>query len=246
MKIGITGSTSGLGRRLTEYLLNKNFTLKLLIRNKTKAMEIFGASEKIEYQCGDIINQNDIIDFVKGIDICYHIAAQVDHAPVKQYYLINVDGTKNICEAILNYNNTCKLIYCSSIATLRVTQFNKPLMTDYTKSKYYAEKIVEKYMSTINICIIYPGLIYGPHDRSLLPQLLQGIKRGIPFLISGGEKNVPIIYIDDLVELFFKAGMSEKSRSQKYISVKNSDIGIHGLIQKIADKAKMQYSQPKK
>jgi nucleoside-diphosphate-sugar epimerase len=236
MMIGITGGTSGLGKRLTEYLISKGYTVKVLVRKTSQVNDLVKWGAELVY--GDINDPASLIAFIKDIDICYHLAAQVTIAPMKQPINVNIAGTENICEAILNYNSNCRLVYCSSLIVTGIRFYNRFLQSSYAISKYKAGKIIDDYVNKhhLKASIIYPGYIYGPYDRNFLPTVLKMLKHGLKFMIKGGERNAAVVYVDDLCELFHLAGTKEIALGKKYVSVKKSDIGIHGFLKMVADK----------
>jgi nucleoside-diphosphate-sugar epimerase len=243
MVIGITGCTGGLGKRLTEILIQKKFKIKALVR-KTSDLSIFNGLKNIEFIYGDISDYKSLINFIKDIDICYHLAAQIGHTSKKEYLRINVDGTDNICKSILEYNPNCRLIYCSTISTLRVKPLLKIKSSTYAISKYKAEQKVLEYIKNKNLraTIIYPGLIYGPYDKTIIPITLKLLKYNKLKLIKGGEDNAPLIYVDELCDLLIKAGTNKNAIGKRYISVKGLEIGIHDFIKIIADKYNYNFS----
>jgi len=235
MIIGITGITSGLGKRLAEILSEKKYKIKALIRETS---DVNNLPKNIDYIYGDLSNVEALKKLINNIDICIHIAAQVSHTSYKNYYEVNVKGTNNICKTILEINPDCRIIHCSTISTLKVNPFFKIKSSNYAISKYYGEKIVIKYSKNNNLkyTIIYPGLIYGKYDKTLLPQAIKLIKYNMIKLIKGGEKKVPLIYVDDLCDLFIKVIENKKSINKRYISVKGLDIGVHDFFKILADK----------
>ncbi len=236
MFVGITGGTSGLGERLVQILHDKGCKLKVLVRKTSKVENL--KKEGIDIVLGDITDPVSLINFVKDIDICYHIAAQVDQSTKEIFYKVNVDGTKNICSAIINNNPNCKLVYCSSIAIKDVKVYNHFLLSNYTLSKYYAEKIVDEFIlkSNLKATVIYPGYMYGPCDKKYLPGLINLLKNNLQFIIRGGEKNAPIVFIDDICELFYLAGIKNESIGKKYSSLKESEKGVHDFIKMLSVK----------
>jgi len=230
--IGITGSTGGLGRRLSELLNARGYHLKCLVRKSSNTN--FLNLKNIELVYGDITDEKSLKEFIKGIDICIHIAAQVSSAPKTVLHQINVEGTRNICEAIRLYNHDCRFIYCSSIVVCNYRKIKKYSYSDYTISKYDAEQVVNQYFDELKTTIIYPGYIYGPYDRLLIPSIIKMLKDGLPFYVNGGEKNAPVVYIDDLCELFIKCIFDKKAIGKKYVSLEKTDIGIHEIIRVIA------------
>ncbi|MBN2352877.1 MAG: NAD-dependent epimerase/dehydratase family protein [Spirochaetales bacterium] len=233
LKIGLTGITGGVGRRLGEMLLERHFTVKALIRRTAR---VEGLSHKLHFVYGDIRDPSSLPEFVKDIDVCIHLAAQVAYTTKKEYSATNISGTENLCEAIIHHNPFCRLIYCSTISTLKVNPFFRFLSSPYAISKYLAEKKVVSYMekNRLKATIIYPGLIYGGYDKSFLPQINRAILDGAIRFIRGGEHNAPVIYVDELCDLFIKAVLNEKCAGKRYISVKGIELGIHEIIRIIA------------
>lgn len=235
MKIGITGITCGLGLRLSELLVKKNYKISGLIRETSNTNDI---SDKIELFYGDIAQYETLKKFITGLDVCIHLAAQVAHAVRKRYFDVNVKGTDNICRAILNFNPGCRLIHCSTISALKVNPLFKFLNSNYGVSKYYGEKKVLDYTKDkgLKATIIYPGLIYGPYDKTVTLQTIQLLKYGKIRLIKGGENNAPLIFIDELCDLFIRTIQNINTINKKYISVKGLDAGVHDFFKMIADK----------
>ncbi len=243
MVIGITGGTSGLGKRLAEYLISKGYQVKVLARDTSRIEDLSKWGAEIVY--GDINDSDSLMPFVKGIEVCYHLAAQVASATKEQLFKVNIEGTRNICEAILKFNSNCRLVYSSSIVVKGVRFYNKFWSSNYTLSKYLSEKIVDNYIKKhrLKACIIYPGYIYGPYDRNFMPTVIKMIKHGLPFVIKGGERNAPVIYVDDLCELFYLAGTKDNALGKKYVSLKESEIGIHGFLKIVAAKLDCPFPQ---
>lgn len=234
MKIGITGATGGLGQRLAEILCSRGHQVRALVRKTSNTADLRAWGIALVY--GDITDPSSLPDFVEGLDICYHIAAQVASASKDQLILTNVNGTRNICDSILQLNPLCRFVYCSSIVVKNVTWRNRFFMSDYTISKYKAEQVVLYAQKRgLRITIIYPGYIFGPHDRNFMDTALK-LVRYSKFVVKGGEKNAPLVYVDDLCELFYLAGLKEIAIGKKYVSLKESEIGIHRFLEMLANK----------
>lgn len=236
MKVGITGCTSGLGRRLLEKLLDKNYQVKVLIRETSKIDDL--DKSKIEFCYGDICNYDSLKSFVNDINVCFHIAAQVTFTSKKKFFEVNIKGTDNLCRAVIEFNPECRFIHCSTISSLKITPLFNIFSSNYGVSKYYGEKKVMYHIKKngLKATIIYPGLIYGPYDKSLVPTAIYLLKNNMVKLVSGGEDKAPVIYVDELCDLFIKAGMNVNAIGKRYISVRGADIGIHDFLRMIAKK----------
>jgi nucleoside-diphosphate-sugar epimerase len=234
--IGITGGTGALGRRLTELAVKKGFTVKCLVRNETKKNLLNHFD--VEICDGDITKKESLKEFVKGLEVCIHLAAHVGHGTKKQYELVNIKGTENLCKTILDKNPKCQFIQCSSISALKAQRLFKFLSTHYGKSKLAGDQIVKYYATKegLKATTIYPGLIYGPYDNHFVPLLIKYLKQKRVILITGGEKKGPVIYIDDLCNLFLTAAVDPNSIGNHYLGVGDLKIGIHDFIATLAKK----------
>lgn len=244
MIVGVTGGTSGFGKRLVEYLITLGYHVKVLVRKTSQVRELLAWGAELVY--GDINEPDSLTPLIQNINICYHIAAQVASASKEQLYKTNITGTKNICEAIVNTNPDCRLIYCSSIIANDIRFYNKFLKSNYALSKYKAENTVSEYVQKhrLKASIISPGYIYGPYDRNFMPNVLKTLQYGLKFMIHGGEKNAAVVYTDDLCDLFRRAGENDIALGKKYIAVNESNYGIHHFFKIVA--GKMNYPFPQK
>lgn len=135
MKIAITGSTGLIGTRLIE-LLNKDFQFIQILEKEV-----------------DITDRKSVQNKIKSLDfdIFFHMAAytNVDGAELQKdrVYKINVEGTKNIFDAVLEKNK--KMIY---VSTDFVFDGNSPPYYEdskpnpigyYAQTKYEGELIVK-------------------------------------------------------------------------------------------------------
>lgn len=233
--IGVTGGTGGLGRKLVDFLLEEGHSVTVLIRSKEK-MTMYKENANLHFVIGTLEDTSTLREFIQDITVCCHIAAQVKTADKMKYYTANVLGTKNVCETIRKYNRSCHLIYCSSIVTKDVKLLNRCLLSDYTISKYKAEQVVESFRKkwNLDVTIIYPGYIYGGNNTNFLQSLVKSVEGGLKFVIRGGEKNVPVVNVEDLCKLFYICILSEKAKGKKYCSIQKSDFGMHDLIRLIA------------
>lgn len=244
LKIGITGSSGVLGTRLVQILSSHGANINCLVRQNSKIDNIKDLNPRITY--GDITDKASLGNFVKDLDVCIHLAAMVGHGNLNEYKKVNVSGTRNLCNIIIENNPACRFINCSSITALRVKKGPKQEYTNYAKSKKLADDEVEKIEKEkgLRVTTIYPGLFYGPCDYKFVPTIMKNLKYGKMFFLTGGEKDAPIIYIDDLCYLFIESIVNEKSIGKKYIGIGQGEIGIHEFFKLIA--RKLSYPEPSK
>src|SRR5262249_3314069 len=74
-------------------------------------------------------------------------------------------------------------------------------------TKVEAEKLALKYQreQQVPVVVLRPGFIYGPRDRTVLPRLVDTIRKGKFRWLGGGRKALNCIYVGNLVDAIFLA-----------------------------------------
>ncbi|MBN1962220.1 MAG: NAD(P)-dependent oxidoreductase [Deltaproteobacteria bacterium] len=239
IRLGITGATGYVGKKLVELAISRGYKVVCLSRQSHLDNDLFNNVEIIQ---GNLSDYKIIQQFVSEIDVCIHLAAQVSATNKFEYRKVNIEGTRNICEAIRHTAPTCRLVYCSSVAVLRVNPWLPFLSTEYARSKRQATQLVKEYQYKykLHASIIYPGLVFGPGDTTFFPNIIKNLKKGRLFFIHGGEKNAPLIYIDDLCEMLLRSAINPASDGKEFLGVSPGDIGIHDFIRCIAQKIEIE------
>lgn len=235
--VGITGATGLLGQRVVSRFIEQGYHVVGYVRRRAQLEHDPRCYSEVQ---GTLADACQLEAFIKQVDICIHLAAHVGHGRYREYHAVNVEGTQAICETIAKHNPRCRLVYCSSIATLKYSRAFPWLATKYARSKYRAGQVVQAYVKTrhLNVATIYPGMIYGPGDQRFVPTIVKKLKQGKLFFVSGGEKHAPLVHVDDLAELFYLAAIKEQAIGREYIGVKAERIGMHRFIQMIADEVR--------
>ena len=180
MNILVTGSKGFIGTNLVQYLRkNTNHTV-------------------FEFSRDDLLE--DLENSINFIDIVFHLAGLNKETKNETFKNVNIKLTKKLCK-ILRKNCKTKIIYASSI---QINQNN-----EYGKSKKECENIIINLQKT-NRNKVYilrlPG-IFGmgcrPNYNSVVATFCYKIINNQSFDIIEGSKKLHLIYIDDLVKIFF-------------------------------------------
>src|SRR3989338_9252167 len=97
VKALVTGATGFIGKILVNYLLAKQVSVRILVRQTTQDM----FPDTVEQRVGDLINSGSLMGVGENIDIVFHLGgfahAWKDDATVtEQHKQINLGGTQNI------------------------------------------------------------------------------------------------------------------------------------------------------
>ena len=212
----ITGANGFLGNNIIRKLQqNKDNEIRALVLKNSSIESLENLNCKIYY--GDVTKKDSLSDVFENINdkqvFVIHCAAVV-YIKSKfnpTIYNINVNGTKNIIDKVLEKN--AKLIYISSVHAI-YEKPNNELMTEetdfdenkvkglYAKTKAETTKyIMDKVKNeNLNACIIMPSGIIGPYDfgNSHLTQLIKQVANNKLFAtVKGGYDFVDVRDVAD-------------------------------------------------
>lgn len=240
----ITGANGFLGNNIIRKLeQEKNSEIRVFVLKGESIKSLENLKCKIYY--GDITKKETLASIFENTDgkevFVIHCAGIVyiksKYNPL--VYNVNVNGTKNIIDKVLNIN--AKLVYISSVHA--IPEFNGVITETvdfdpnrveglYAKTKAEAAKYVMDAVKTkkLNACIIHPSGIIGPNDygNSHLTELVKEVASGKLFAcVKGGYDFVDV---RDVAEGVINAcNKNTKGEcyilSNKYITIKElSDI----------------------
>ena len=192
----VTGSSGHVGSNFIRELSKQGFAIRCIdFDGDYRAYEGF----EVEVIKGDITDKESLEPIFKNVDIVFHTAALInlDRRYKKQIRLVNVDGTKNVCEASIQAG-VKKLIHFSSVDAFYRFPIEEPLLESrkliddpnavpYDLSKADGQKVVLQFCEKgLDASIIHPTSIVGPND----------FKPGLPMqemvnLANGKRKLLP-------------------------------------------------------
>ncbi len=239
MIAAVTGASGHVGAALSRALLAAGDTVRLLVREDTRALEGLNA----ERFRADLTDPESLRRAFQGVEIVYHLAASIplDRRHIETMRRINVEGTRHVIRACRDCS-VRRLIYFSSIEaladlkSLKPTDESNPLAgprdtTKYGLTKAEAVRVVMKAVEEdLDAVILLPTAIVGPHDYKpshLGRALLDLYHKRLPALIRGGFNWVDV---RDVAEATIAAGHKAR-RGERYI--------ISGTWKSIAQMAKL-------
>jgi len=253
----ITGATGLAGRALSKRLLEKGHELRILVLEDDPLLADFVENcpdiNSVEVCKGDITNYESIVPYFNNVSCVYHVAALVTGAhPKSVYEKVNVLGTKNVLEAVINAN-VPRLI---AVATADVYGMpNGEVFTDtseyrywqdfYADSKIDAAKMVKQYVKErgVNATIIHPGWVYGPGDQNLIPAIVEMLQSG--WVVTWGAmkmSKLDMIHVDDLANAMIMAASDAQTIGKDIIVSDNSEeITFPMLVELVAKQLKCSY-----
>jgi len=223
----VTGGSGYFGSLLIQKLVKKGYNVGSLDIQTPDSIP-----KHVKFHNIDIRNIDSLIDNLNGYDIIFHNVAQVPLAKNKNLFReINVEGTKNICEASIA-NKIKKIIYTSSSAIYGVPEINPvneatiPVPGEaYGMAKLEGEKICKNYSKQgLQVSIIRPRTILGHGRLGIFSILFKWVKEGINIpVLNNGDNIYQFVHAFDLADACILA--SEKDHNYSSFNIGGSDYG---------------------
>jgi dihydroflavonol-4-reductase len=202
----ITGAAGHIGNVLVRELLSRGEKVRALILPGEDTRSLDGLPvERVE---GNVLDLDSLRAAMQDVDVVFHLASLVSITKDQEELVrkVNVDGTRNVIEAVKDAR-VRRLVYTSSIHALERppigTPVNEELNFDpenaagvYDQTKAEASLLVKQAASEgLDAVILCPTGVTGPYDfrRSEVGELiLSFMQKRITFLVEGAYDFVDV------------------------------------------------------
>lgn len=217
MRVGVTGASGFVGRRLVRDLVTRGFEVRAISRKpitELPAMARWAPSP-------DLSGDSDWSEAIAGLDSVVHTAARVHvmHETAKDslaaFRRANVDGTLALARQASTAG--CKrFIFVSSIKVNgEITAPGRPFIasdeprpTDpYGISKFEAEQGLFTLAGDtgMEVVVIRPVLIYGPGVKANFRAIMSAVARGLPLPLASVRNMRSLVFVGNLTDLIIRA-----------------------------------------
>lgn len=182
MKCLVTGAAGFIGSELARALIANKYEVRAFLKNGESTENLSGVPVEIVY--GDVTDKTSLKKAMAGIECVFHTASLYDMTFVYQHHAkkifeINVEGTRNVCEAAIAAG-VKKLIYTGSTGAIgciknqptdETMEFNMfSTRSNYEKSKALGEKMALSFHGKgLQVVVIDPSFLVGPRDSRPSP-----------------------------------------------------------------------------
>jgi nucleoside-diphosphate-sugar epimerase len=195
---------------------------------------------------GDMTDPAAVARALEGADVVFHCAAKVgDWGPAEDYRAVNVEGLRGLLGACRG-RPLARFVHFSSLGVYAArhhhgTDETEPLprhhVDGYTQSKVESEELALRYHREhrVPVVVLRPGFVYGARDRTVLPKLIDNLRRRKVRYIGGGRRALNTIYVGNLVEAAFLAVERPEAVGQVYNLTDGEAVSKRRFIEAIAD-----------
>ena len=243
----ITGGLGFIGSNLAHRLvkLGARVTLidSLIPEYGGNLFNIAGIEDKVKVNISDVRDEHSMRYLVQGHDYLFNLAGQTSHMDSMQDPYadleINCRSQLSILEACRKYNRDIKVVFASTRQIygkpdyLPVDENHLLRPVDVNGINKMAGEwyhILYNNVYGIRACALRLTNTIGPRMRvkdarqTFLGIWVRLLVEGQPFEVWGGEQLRDFTYVDDAVEAFLLAAVSEKANGQVF------NLGSNGLI----------------
>jgi len=209
-KVLVTGATGFVGSAVAKHAQAAGFDVRVTYRKSSPRGNLEG--QGFELAEADMRDPAAMQRAMAGVRYLFHVAADYRlWAPdPEEIVRTNVDGSRTVMEAALAAGVE-KIVYTSSVATLRVHGATVPVGEDaamteseaigaYKRSKVAAERVVEAMIREQHLpaVIVHPSTPIGPGDIKPTPTgrlIVQAASGKMPAFVDTG---LNFVHVDDV------------------------------------------------
>lgn len=237
----VTGALGWLGKRMVKLIFNKEYKNEILdryITDETRVRclilpgqdekELLGISDRIEVIKGDIRNIADCERFTEGCTgaVMIHIAGVIHPNKVREFYEINLQGTKNLLQSAQK-DRLARVVVMSSNSPCGCNPFQDHLFDEespynpymnYGRSKMLMEKAVKEAQASnqLETVIIRAPWFYGPDQPDRQTLFFTMIREGKGPIVGSGKNLRSMAYLDNLSQGLLLGAFQPQAKGQTY------------------------------
>jgi nucleoside-diphosphate-sugar epimerase len=254
----VTGALGWLGRRMIKLIFNGEYgnpvldgyltadtRVRCLILPGQDEKELLEISDRITVIKGDIRNPGDCEAFTTGAEgaVLIHIAGIIHPQKVRDFYDINVEGTKNLLAAARRHSLS-RIVIMSSNSPCGCNPFRDHLFDEvspyhpymnYGKSKMQMELEVKKVQDGggIETVIIRAPWFYGPDQPERQTLFFTMIREGKGPIVGDGKNLRSMAYLDNLSQGLLLGAFQPQAAGQIYWIADERPYTMHEIIDTI-------------
>lgn len=242
-KVLITGASGFTGSVLVRKLVNLGADVRAIARPSSDLSPL--SDLPIKWYRGQVYDRDLIKEATKDIDYIFHLAAlyRETSADPNDYYLVHVESTKAMAEAVSSSPNFKRFVHLSTVGVHghvesppanEESPYNPG--DDYQKTKLEAELWIRDYAEHkgLPLTVIRPAAIYGPGDRRLLKVFKLASFKFSPIL-GYGKCLYHLVHVEDLVDIIIEAANNTAALGQVFIAGAEQPVSLVEMMQVVCD-----------
>ena len=236
----VTGASGFVGGALCAEVISRGFAVRGVTRtlcdlpNGVKNIVIASIDGSTDWQ-----------NALMGCDVLVHLAARVHVMkeaaiePLSEFRRVNVQGTLNLARQAAAAG-VRRFVFISSVGVNGAETFQRPFTDQdqaaphslYAVSKYEAELGLQTMAAEtgMEVTIIRPPLVYGPHAPGNFGSLMRWLRRGVPLPLGAIHNQRSLVALDNLVDLIVTCLTHPAAADQTFLVSDGEDVSTTELL----------------
>jgi dihydroflavonol-4-reductase len=237
----VTGSTGFIGSNLIQLLVSRHFEVICPVREPNKVKHLLSSNTKII--TFEALERDSTVS--DRFEYFFHLAGATRALNYEGYYEANVKLAKRMLDFVIKRSDPRffkKFVLVSSQAVSGPADSSEKAVTEndvpnpislYARSKLEAEKMALTFADLIPLTIVRPSTVFGPRDIDVLG-VFKSCKYGVAPCLSGKDRRVSVVFVDDLIEGIVRSAFSENSFGETYFLTNPDPVIWRDFIKDIA------------
>jgi len=244
MKVLLTGGTGFLGKNVARALVARGHEVRLLAREGSNLAGL-PAGDMVR---GDVCDAASLRRAAEGCQAILHMAALVKMwVPEREVFdRVNVEGLRAALAASEAVG--ARLVYTSSFMAIGPTGVQpanesqihpgQSFRNDYERSKAHADVVArEAAAAGRDVVLLYPGVVYGPGDRTagniVVNMIADHLRGRFPGIIGPGDRLWSYAFVEDVAAGHVDA--LEKGRAGERYLLAGENVSMNDFFRLLAE-----------
>ncbi|QQJ97854.1 SDR family oxidoreductase [Burkholderia ambifaria] len=247
MRLVITGANGFVGRAVCRRALDAGHTVTALVRRPGASID--GVREWVhgsaDWEGLDAAWPADLVaDCVIHLAARVHVMRDDSPDPDTAFDATNVAGTLRLAEAARKYG-VRRIVYASSIKAVGESDGGAPLSESwpadpqdaYGRSKLRAEQQLARFGTSagLDVVIVRPPLVYGPHVTANFLRMMDAVARGMPLPLGSISARRSIVYVDNLADALLQCATDPRAAGECFHVADDDAPSVTGLLRLVGD-----------
>jgi len=244
----VTGATGFVGSHVVKKLLADGVAVRAFARPSSYGLGLLNQLGA-EVVHGDLANGQSVREAMEGIETVYHIGGAMGGSWAT-HQAATVDGTNNVLMAARD-TKPKRVLYYSSLVVYDVLAYKNGTVLNedaklhnnpepfgpYPRGKIAAEALVREAQNEgVSTTVIRPGIIIGPRGSVFFPHLGFKLQDRVFVMLAGGKLQLPLVYIDNLVDATIVAANSDAADGKAYNIIDEGKVTAKNYISRFIER----------